>query len=88
MRLSTLLALAGNLAGVGPLVWAAIRRVAAGSARTRTPKSTAGTCNTFTIEVRVEGPARAASVTATAAFLMPEHTGTAHGVAVRGPQGP
>jgi hypothetical protein len=46
-------------------VWAAIRRMAAGSGRTRTPKSPAGTCNAFTIEVRVEGPAHAASVTAT-----------------------
>jgi hypothetical protein len=73
MGLSTLLGLTGNLIGVGPLVWAAIRRMAARSARTGIPKSPARTRNTFTIELRMEGPADAASVTATATFLMPEH---------------
>ena len=48
MRLSTLLALAGNLAGVGPLAWAAIRRMAASSARMRTPKPAPATpCFSF-----------------------------------------
>jgi hypothetical protein len=83
MGLSALLGLAGNLVGVGPLVWAVIRRMATRSARTGPPKGSAGACGTFTVEVRVEGPAHAASVTATATLLMPEHAATAQGIAAQ-----
>jgi hypothetical protein len=71
MALSALFGLAGNLVGVGPLAWAAIRRAASRYARTRSRKSPTGTCNTFTIELRVEGAVYVGSVAASATFLMP-----------------
>jgi hypothetical protein len=72
MKLNALLGMVGNLAGVGPFAWAAIRRLATHRARKRSLKSSADVGSTITIAIHSDGLLPAASITASVVFSTPE----------------
>lgn len=72
MKLNALLGLAGNLAGIGPFAWAAIRRLATRRARKRSQKHPVDSRSTITIAIHSDGALQAASITASITFSAPE----------------
>jgi hypothetical protein len=72
MKLNALLGIVGNLAGVGPFAWAAIRRLATHRARKHSSRSPADARSTITIEIHSDGPRQAAPITASVIFSTPE----------------
>jgi hypothetical protein len=72
MKLNAFLGIVGNLVGVGPFAWAAIRRLATHRARKRSSKGPVGARSTITIAIHSDGPVPAASITASVIFSTPE----------------
>jgi hypothetical protein len=68
MKLNALLSIIGNLAGIGPFAWAAIRRVATHRTRKCSSKSPASAHSAITIAIHSDGPLPAASITASVTF--------------------